>query len=252
MITEAWKPIPDLDGYEVSDLGNVRSWRLGHGKYGIAKTPKLLSPVTDIDGYKRISLVWHGKNVAFFVHKLVLLAFLGPCPEGMECSHANNNKQDNRPENLNWVYTTTNRKKQTQDHLCAHGESHAHTKLTEDQVVEIRYRYAAGEKARQIGLDYGIDRLHVNRICRGYSWKHAPGPTRNLGTTRGEANGLAKLTEEQVIKIRQRFANLEPQSAIAAAYGLNPKYVSRIAAGKTWTHVGGPITIQRFRKRKHK
>lgn len=36
------------------------------------------------------------------VHRLVCLAWHGVCPEGMECSHKNGNKQDNRPENLEY------------------------------------------------------------------------------------------------------------------------------------------------------
>jgi hypothetical protein len=33
---------------------------------------------------------------------MVLFAFVGPCPEGMECCHENDVRDDNRIENLRW------------------------------------------------------------------------------------------------------------------------------------------------------
>lgn len=37
-----------------------------------------------------------------YIHRLVLEAFVGPCPEGMEARHINGDHQDNRLENLCW------------------------------------------------------------------------------------------------------------------------------------------------------
>lgn len=36
------------------------------------------------------------------MHRLVLLAFVGPCPDGMEACHANDIPTDNRLANLRW------------------------------------------------------------------------------------------------------------------------------------------------------
>ena len=36
------------------------------------------------------------------VHRMVLEAFVGPCPEGMQCRHLNDVKNDNRLNNLAW------------------------------------------------------------------------------------------------------------------------------------------------------
>jgi len=38
----------------------------------------------------------------FRVHRLVLEAFVGPCPHGCEACHRNNDPSDNRIENLRW------------------------------------------------------------------------------------------------------------------------------------------------------
>ena len=46
-----------------------------------------------------------------FVHHAVLLAWVGPRPEGYECDHLNGNGADNRLENLEWVTPEENRRR---------------------------------------------------------------------------------------------------------------------------------------------
>jgi hypothetical protein len=49
-----------------------------------------------------------GRQTNRFVHQLVLEAFVGPCPPGMECLHANDDATDNRLVNLRWGTHTEN------------------------------------------------------------------------------------------------------------------------------------------------
>lgn len=44
----------------------------------------------------------HATSVTTSVHRLVALAFIGPCPEGMEVLHINGEPDDNRLENLRY------------------------------------------------------------------------------------------------------------------------------------------------------
>lgn len=55
-------------------------------------------------GYPRVNITppEGGSYKTFSVHKLVLTAFVGPCPEGMECRHLNGIKTDCRLKNLEW------------------------------------------------------------------------------------------------------------------------------------------------------
>jgi DNA-binding transcriptional MerR regulator len=86
-MTEIWKPCPGYPGYEVSDLGNVRS-------------PKqILSPAIGSHGYLQVQL--RRKNVRT-VHSLVLEAHVGPCPVGMESRHSDGDKKNCRLDNLCW------------------------------------------------------------------------------------------------------------------------------------------------------
>lgn len=54
---------------------------------------------------------------------------------------------------------------------------------------------------------------------------------------RGSANGYAKLSEYQVIEIREHLANGETQRAIAKRYGVSQYAIWTIAAGRRWKHV---------------
>ena len=53
----------------------------------------------------------------------------------------------------------------------------------------------------------------------------------------GERNGQAKLTAEQVRKIRRAHANGKTPTALSLQYDLNPRHVCDIVAGRRWGHV---------------
>jgi hypothetical protein len=58
---------------------------------------------------------------------------------------------------------------------------------------------------------------------------------------RGSDRPAAKLTDDQIVKIRQAYAHGAKQTEIADDYGITQGLVSLIVNGKRWTHVGGPI-----------
>lgn len=59
---------------------------------------------------------------------------------------------------------------------------------------------------------------------------------------KGQSVGGTKLSDEVVFIIRQMVAGGAICRAIARAFKVDPKTVSSIVTGKTWKHVGGPIT----------
>jgi len=98
---ESWRAVPGQPGYEVSDLGRVRSVdRVVHFPDGRKRRAPgvLLSPVVDKDGYRHVGLP--GRR--WPVHQLVLVAFVGPRPDGQEALHGNDVPHDNRLANLRW------------------------------------------------------------------------------------------------------------------------------------------------------
>lgn len=99
---ERWLPIPGHEGYEASDIGRVRSVdrTLVH-KNGRLQRRKgvMLKQRQDQDGYWRCRC---GLGIPLGVHRLVLMAFVGPCPPGMLGLHNNGDPSDSRLENLRW------------------------------------------------------------------------------------------------------------------------------------------------------
>ena len=58
------------------------------------------------------------------------------------------------------------------------GKTHPPTraKLTTEQVIEIRIRYADGDESmRQIAEAYGMGHDAIYKIVNGYTWQHLPG-----------------------------------------------------------------------------
>jgi hypothetical protein len=94
MDKENWKPISGFEGlYEISDQGNLKSLRRN----------RLMRPsvVNDV-GHLQARLSKMGTVRYAYVHRLVLEAFVGQCPPGMQCRHLNGDPSDNRLENLRW------------------------------------------------------------------------------------------------------------------------------------------------------
>lgn len=100
---ESWAPIPDVSGYEASSLGRIRSLdRVVHYRNGQVRNYRgriLKSVVHPQTGYLQVGI---GNRRSALVHRLVLFAFVGPAPEGMECRHLNGNRTDARLQNLTW------------------------------------------------------------------------------------------------------------------------------------------------------
>lgn len=105
-MTERWLPVPGWEGfYEVSNHGHVRSVdrtiTRSDGQQRRFRS-KVLSPGINRHGYPMINLRRPGITVTKKVHRLVLEAFVGPCPDGMEGCHNNGNRTDARLGNLRW------------------------------------------------------------------------------------------------------------------------------------------------------
>lgn len=92
---QVWKDIQGFEGlYEVSNYGNVRSLKFGKIKY--------LKPAKDGGGYYFVILCKNGIVKHFKVHRLVANAFIEN-PNGYnEINHIDEDKTNNKVENLEW------------------------------------------------------------------------------------------------------------------------------------------------------
>lgn len=108
---EIWKKIPEIEGYEVSTNGNVRSIaRIVNVAQGKLKNTKriiaskvLKACPTYINGHQHyVTVRLNGKTR--YVHRLVATAFLGKPPFGprSEVNHKDGNRHNNTLTNLEW------------------------------------------------------------------------------------------------------------------------------------------------------
>jgi len=171
--------------YEVSNLGAVR--RLAH-EYtdSIGRTHQIKEKVwrkfTIHKGYPHIVAA---NKVSRKVHKLVLLAFSGPRPNGHECRHLNGDKSDNRIENLEWGTHTQNmadRKLHDGYDAAPKGSSNPASKLTESIVSECRGRYLLGDNATALACEFGVSKSAMRMAIRGTTWGHVGQPVPYLSS----------------------------------------------------------------------
>lgn len=111
-MTEMWLPVVGYEGlYDVSDEGNVRGLIRG----------QMLSPGRSSNGYLTVSLSKGGKQTSHCIQYLVLEAFEGPRPEGLEACHWDDVGINNRRENLRWDTSSANKQDSVRNgtHHCA-------------------------------------------------------------------------------------------------------------------------------------
>ena len=104
MIEEIWKPIEWTEGgYEVSNLGRVRSMKQYYGVIA-----RIMPATTQKKGYKAVMFHINGKAKCAKVHRLVAEAFI-PNPDNLpEVNHKDGNKGNNHVSNLEWCTRSHN------------------------------------------------------------------------------------------------------------------------------------------------
>ena len=129
------------------------------------------------------------------------------------------------------------------------GEDHGGSKLTANDVVEIRERYAAGKASQNdLAKDYGIVQTQVGNIVRGEKWPHIGGPLTKHGKGRngsdtGVKGGNRKFDAKKVKQIRHEYNDTnKSQREMADEYGVSKTAIGKIVRGDSWPDVGGPTT----------
>ena len=185
---EEWKPIVGFENiYEVSSLGNVRSVERidPAGRKRPAKLRVLQSGKRG--HYAVINLRKNNKTFSKKVHHLVALAFLGQPPVPLypgqgdihgfcEVNHIDGDKQNNRPDNLEYCTRRENILHSYKIGLregASQGERNGRARLNQGQVDEIRRLYASGGYSiPQLGRQFGVGKSTIGYIVQGVTWKH--------------------------------------------------------------------------------
>ena len=157
---EKWKPIKGFKGYEVSDKGNVRSpW-------------KVLTQYPNGRGYPRVSIA----NKMWLVHRLVATAFVDN-PNGYPIvNHKDENKLNNRADNLEWCTYQYN-----SNYGNAPFKSSEKSKMPVIQILpngeEVKW-----DSLRAVEKELGFNHSNISKVCKGYykkaygyRWKYEEG-----------------------------------------------------------------------------
>jgi hypothetical protein len=111
-MTEHWLAVVGFEGlYEVSDLGRVRGLdrTVPHKRLGSCRRKGFVLKQFRDANYVSVNLHRHGCQQKFCVHTLVLNAFVGSCPPGMQgCHFPDRDTSNNRLENLRWDTRSAN------------------------------------------------------------------------------------------------------------------------------------------------
>lgn len=169
MVNEQWKDIVGYEGlYQVSDMGRVKSLPRQTTSGIILK-----SAIRHESGHLGVTLCKNGKRKTYCVHQLILITFVGFCPNGMECCHNNGIKTDNRLNNLRYDTHSNNILDSVKHgtHVDSKGEKHGSSKLTEQQVKEIRELAISGEYTpKMIAKMFEISPKTVSNIKLRKRW----------------------------------------------------------------------------------
>lgn len=187
--SEEWRPCgSSFTGYEVSNLGRVRSLRYGVKSRGtiVVLRPRLCK------GYFVVGLSGTPQKRTVPIHTLVAQAFISGRPDGHQVNHRNGNRSDNRATNLEYVTPQQNlrhaqeiglvpamlikprklRRKGSCNLPVLYGADNPRAKLTADDVREIRQLRANDASYAEIASRFGIAKDYVASIVSRRRWSH--------------------------------------------------------------------------------
>lgn len=223
---EIWRPVHRAEFaeyYAVSNHGRVMRVKTHSGK----PCNRILKHGID-HAYAFVQLCVNGRPKIARVHALVAGAFLGECPDGCEVNHKDTNKLNNHVENLEYLTHKENMEHAKENGLYRRGETHSSSKLTDEQVLEIRANYQHTKHSlKEWAKKYNVHPNVIRFVLTGVSWKHLPSDN--------DKNLNSSMPFDKVQAIRAMYAEGHKQVEIAHAYNVSISYVSLIVRGKRRT-----------------
>lgn len=231
LVIEEWKDIPGFEGlYKISSFGRVRSFpREKKGNWGhiLLTKDRILKQGINKNGYPRVILYNGPTKVSFYIHVLVLNAFIDN-PEGKpERNHKKGKKWNNTFFSLEWVTKSENMQHAKDiglNKVIAEGCNFA--KLTSKEVLEIfSSKLSAGKLAKM----YKVSQSSIYDIKRGMDWRSV------TGQQKPNRQHLTKELVLSIFKTNMSYTELEKKYKV-------PYYqVGAIKRGDSWSGITGKI-----------
>lgn len=174
---EEWRNVVGFEGlYQVSNFGRVRSvtTKETQNTFILSRSKKVnkIKKQTFDKVFNRPYLgLWkNNKQKICKPHTLVMEAFVGLRPKGMECCHNDGNPQNNHLSNLRWDTPKNNQADRVKHGTTNRGEQCGKAKLTLEQIRVIRQD---NRLQRIIAAEYGVMQNTISRIKSGKRWTHS-------------------------------------------------------------------------------
>lgn len=116
-------------------------------------------------GYGLITI----KQKTHYAHRVMYMLYNGTIPDGLDVRHKCRNKCVN-PEHLELGTRSENCQDMVRDGTVLRGERCGTSKLTADQVLEIRRR--SNELQSDLAKEFGVSTTTVREIIRRETWTH--------------------------------------------------------------------------------
>jgi len=191
MMEEVWKDIEGYEGiYQVSNLGRVRSLdRLVPAACALSKGKQVVNYLrkgkilTDHWAgpkgaeYKYVGLSKDDKPKYCRVHRLVACAFI-PNPDNLpEVNHIDEDKSNNRADNLEWVTRRENEHHGTKIERAARTRNRRPVEALNEKGEVVASYDRIADAAKSLGLDISTIWQVCNKIrnCKtagGYRWRY--------------------------------------------------------------------------------
>jgi hypothetical protein len=162
-----YRGIQGFPGYRVGNDGSVWS-SIGKGHTRPGNEWKPLKQLSDKDGYCQVTLWIKGKGFTKKVHRLVLEAFVGPCPAGHECRHLDDDRKHNDLKNICWGTRGENRDDAVNHGRCAFGPRNGMSKLSSSEIVTIRKMRKSGVPRWIVASGFEVHPEHISAIMNGH------------------------------------------------------------------------------------
>lgn len=137
-----------------------------------------LAKSDDLYGYHKLLLVKDGKKYNVTVHRLVLEAFVGPRPKGMQARHfPDRDGKNNNLSNLSWATPKANQADRIVHKTDMRGDRHRGAKLTAAIAAEIRAIYVKGSPTAglyALARKYGVTSSTIFAVIKNKTWSTTP------------------------------------------------------------------------------
>lgn len=170
------KDIKGFEGlYAVTREGRIwsheKTWAAGNYKNEGEHPAHWLAPyISKSTGYPRVNLSKNRKSYVFYVHRLVAMTFI-PNPNNFPIvNHKDCDKTNNTVENLEWCTSEYNAKHAALNERLPRGSDNHASKLTVEDIVNIRARAKKGISCRQLAREYGVAYSTTTRIVNRVVW----------------------------------------------------------------------------------